>query len=372
MRVLIQSAFAIALVFMASCSDRSFTPVMPEALEVGTPKTIFVATIREPVSNGSFGPGRSDQYSLLELTVSIPPNRQPGQLSFAYAKPDPETQFTMAGRRVFSDPADFHARIKAEVANLPRDQREITLFVHGFNSTQAETAFRAAQLAQDIQLPGATMIYSWPSQGNPLGYAYDGDSVLFARDGLERMLREIRSADVGRVALVAHSMGSQLVMETLRQIEIQTPGWSAANLNGVVLISPDLDVEVFRSQMNRIAEVPQPFVVFVSSKDRLLNISGRLRGNHNSVRLGSLTSLEAVAGLPIKIIDTTAFSDDAVSSHLVAGTSPALIAILNSARATADAFGRDGDFIASLLPGQLTQADGATQVSLRNTVSDER
>ena len=372
MRVLFRAVIGIGLVFNASCSDRTFTPVMPKALDFGSPKSIFVATIRDPLPDGGYGPGRSDHYTLLELTVSIPPNHQPGQLDFAYANPDPETQFTMAGRQVFDNSSAFHTRLKAEVAHLPRDQREVTVFVHGFNSTQAETAFRAAQLAKDIQLPGATMIYSWPSQGNPLGYAYDEDSVLFARDGLERMLRQIRSAGVGRVVLIAHSMGSQLVMETLRQIEIQTPGWSAANLNGVVLMSPDLDVEVFRSQMNRIADVPQPFIVFASSKDKLLNISNRLRGSHNSARLGSLTSLDAVSGLPINIIDTTAFSDDAVSSHLVAGTSPALITILNSARKTADAFGRDTVSLGNLLPGQVTKADGTTQVSLRNTTADER
>ncbi|AZV80078.1 alpha/beta fold hydrolase [Parasedimentitalea marina] len=372
MRLLFRTVLGISLTVIASCSDRAFSPIVPEALDIGTPKSIFAATVREPLPDGNFGPSRSDHYSLLELTVSIPPNHQPGQLDFAYANPDPETQFTLAGRRVFDDPADFNARLKEDVAHLPRDEREVTLFVHGFNSTQTETAFRAAQLAKDIQLPGATMIYSWPSQGNPLGYAYDEDSVLFARDGLEHMLRKTRSAGVGRVALIAHSMGSLLVMETLRQIEIKTPGWSAANLSGVVLMSPDLDVQVFRSQMDRIDDVPQPFIVFVSSKDKLLNISNRLRGKHTSVRLGSLTSVEAVSGLPISIIDTTEFSDDAVSGHLVAGTSPALIAILNSARKTADAFGRETASFKTILPGQVTQSNGATQVSLRNATSDER
>lgn len=372
MNVLNRAVIGVALIAIAACADRSYTPVTPEALHVGTSKTIFAATTRELGPNGSFGPGRSDSYSLLELTVSIPPTHQPGDLNFAYARPDPQTQFTMAGHRVFDDPADFRARIKEEVDHLPAGQGEVTVFVHGFNSTQSETAFRAAQLAQDIQLPGAMMIYSWPSQGNPLGYAYDGDSVLFARDGLETMLRQIRSAHVGRVVLVAHSMGSQLVMETIRQIEIQTPGWSAANLNGVVLMSPDIDVEVFRSQMSRIEKVPQPFIVFVSSEDKLLNISKYLRGTHSSERLGNISSLDAVAGLPIQIIDTTAFSDDAVSSHLVAGTSPALITIINSARETADAFGRDAASLDNLLPGQVTTSDGTTQISLINASVEVR
>lgn len=370
--VIFRAVLVLAAIGLASCTDRSYTPVTPEALQVGTPKTIFAATVRERGPDDSFGSGRSDSYSLLELTVSIPPSHQPGQLDFAYAKPDPHTQFTMAGRRVFDDPADFRARLKEEVGRLPRDQREVTVFVHGFNSTQAETAFRAAQLAQDIQLPGAMMIFSWPSKGNPLGYAYDEDSVLFARDGLEKMLRQIRSAGVGRIVLVAHSMGSQLVMETLRQIEIQTPGWSAANLNGVVLMSPDLDVDVFKSQMSRIKDVPQPFIVFVSSKDKLLSISSRLRGTHSSERLGNLSSLDAVTGLPINIVDTTAFSDDAVSSHLVVGTSPALIAMLNSARQTANAFGRDKVLLDNLLPGKVSKSDGTTQIDLRNASAEDR
>ncbi|TLP65631.1 alpha/beta fold hydrolase [Parasedimentitalea maritima] len=372
MHILVRAVLGLVVVGLTACTDRSYTPVMPEALLVGTPKTIFAATIREPEPDGSFGPGRSDNYSLLELTVSIPPSHRPGELNFAYANPDPQTQFTMANRQLLDGPNEFKARLKEEVRNLPGTEQEVTVFVHGFNSTQSETAFRAAQLAQDIQLPGATMIYSWPSQGNPLGYAYDGDSVLFARDGLERMLRQIRSAGVGRIVLVAHSMGSQLVMETLRQIEIQTPGWSAANLNGVVLMSPDLDVEVFRSQMRRIENVPQPFIVFVSSKDKLLNISSRLRGTHSSERLGNISSLDAVSGLPIRIVDTTAFSDDAASAHLVAGTSPALIAMLNAARKTADAFGKDSAQIGNLLPGRITTSNGTTEISLLNTPSEVR
>ncbi len=61
------------LVCLAGCADRSFTPVTPEALAVGTPYTVFAATTRAQESDGSFGFDRSKDLSLLELTVSIPP-----------------------------------------------------------------------------------------------------------------------------------------------------------------------------------------------------------------------------------------------------------------------------------------------------------
>lgn len=364
--VLLRFAAAMSLCLALGCTDRSFTPVMPEALDVGTAKTIFAATNRAELPDGSFGPERSAAYNLLELTVSIPPNHTPGNLEFGYAEPDPTIQFTLAGRHKFDQPSDFNLRLQEELSKLAPTEREVTVFVHGFNSTQTETAFRAAQLTHDIKTPGVTVIYSWPSLGSPLGYAYDGDSVLFARDGLEQLLRHLQQAGAQRIVLAAHSMGSALTMETLRQIEIKSPNWSHQNLGGVILMSPDLDLDVFRSQMNRFDKVPQPFVVFVSRKDTILNISQRIRGTHSRERLGNLASVDAISDLPIEIFDTTAFSDDAASGHFVTATSPALLSLLNRAAATRDAFERRRGpvDIAEVLPGQVLQQELVNQVSL--------
>jgi esterase/lipase superfamily enzyme len=351
---------------LAGCSDRSYTPTVPDALAIGTNRTIFAATTRAPGPDGSFGPERSEELSLLELTVSIPPDRQPGELDFAYGNPKPDRQFTMAGRREFASETEFRTRLKEEIRTHPSDERDITLFVHGFNSTQAETAFRAAQLAEDIRMPGATVVYSWPSLGSPLGYAYDGDSVLFARDGLEQLIRSLKRSNGGELVIVAHSMGSQLVMDTLRQIEIADPGWTAAHLGGVVLMSPDLDVEVFRAQAGRFEALPQPFIVFSSRSDKILNLSQRMRGTHSRERLGNLESLQAVADLPIEVIDITAFEDGEAGGHFSAASSPALIALLNAARTTADAFGYENVQLANLFPGRVIKGQAATEIEVAN------
>ncbi|MCD9147064.1 alpha/beta hydrolase [Pseudophaeobacter flagellatus] len=331
------AAFGLSLVLIG-CTDRSLSPVTPQALQVGTPKTIFVATNRTELPDGSFGPERSDKNSLLELTVSIPPNHTPGQLEFGYGDPDPQNKFTLAARHQFENRAAFDRRLNEQLNRYSPNERDVLVFVHGFNSTQTETAFRAAQLTHDLNTPGATVIYSWPSLGSPLGYAYDGDSVMFARDGLEDLLRHLRKAGAGRIVLAAHSMGTVLTMEVLRQIEIKTPNWSDENLAGVVLMSPDLDLDVFHSQMRRMERVPQPFLVFVSRKDTILSLSQRLRGTYSRERLGNLSSTDQVADLPIEVIDTTAFDKNADSSHFVTATSPALLSLLNQAKATHDAF----------------------------------
>lgn len=352
----------LCLAVLSSCTDRSFTPVTPQALDVGTPFTVFAATSRDKDSDGGFGYQRSPDLRLLEMTVSIPPNRSPGELDFAYAKPDPVKQFTLAEQVEFSGPDAFvsriHQTLKKEASN------EVVLFVHGYNTTQAETAFRAAQFAYDINLPGALMIYSWPSQGKLLGYAYDSESMLFARDGLEKILRRIRGSGVDKVTLIGHSMGSALIMETLRQIEIDDPGWSYRSLEGVVLIAPDLDVDLFHAQMERIEKVPYPFIVMVSGKDPVLGISSLMRGDRHRDRLGNLTDFDQVSDLPVQMVDTTAFAKSAESPHFVAGTSPALIAIFNDVNRLTETFDQEQIIRDNLFNGDVVRVDQSTSIRL--------
>ncbi|HBS49622.1 MAG TPA: hypothetical protein DEA05_05820 [Rhodobacteraceae bacterium] len=349
---------------LAGCARTDFTPTVPQALEVGEAQSIFAATTRAQEQDGKFGFRRSPGLSFLELTVAIPPDRRPGSLKFGYKDPDPATEFTMARRDVIADANAFRSEIRRA---LPPGQREINVFVHGYNATQSETAFRAAQLVHDLKVPGVTVIYSWPSRGRALGYAYDNDSMLFARDGLEELLRLLAGAGYGRVNLIAHSLGSALAVETLRQIDLETPGWPARNLGGVLLMSPDVDVDVFRAQMRSLSRVPKPFVILVSREDRALSISATLRGDNKRRRLGTLDNVELVSDLPIEIIDVTAFSRDAESSHFVAASSPSLIALLGNTRALDRTFSPESRSpLEPLAPlaASVVQVREATQVML--------
>ncbi len=344
---------------LSACVDRSVSVTLPEALDVGTPETVYGATTRGRDPDGTYNAERGDGLQYLEMTVSIPPTHTPGSLNFSYADPNPKNQFVLAGVTEFSN--------SQGLAKQLRGADDVTIFVHGYNSTHTETAFRAAQLAHDIEIPGEILIYSWPSQARGAGYAYDLDSMLFARDGLEKTVRDLKSMGVKRVVLVAHSMGGALSMEMMRQAELRAPGWSRRNLEGVFLISPDLDVDVFRSQMDNIASPPEPFVVMVSRKDKILNISARLRGLPDGERLGNISSIDDLSEYPIDVIDTTAFNDDAGSSHFVAATSPALLSILNSVRRVGDTFGKVRSRVDVIVPDIERNPDGATEIVLTGT-----
>ncbi|MCE8005527.1 alpha/beta fold hydrolase [Aestuariivita sp.] len=316
------------LVFAVSaCAtvDRMIAPVVPQAAEVAPTERVFFGTTRAPNPDGALGFGRTSDLRLGVTEISVPPNRMPGQVSNGGATPDPLVDFVIAEEVGFPSTTAFQRALRANPGRRILPEREVTVFVHGFNNSFSDSLFRAAQIQYDLEVPGAMIVYSWPSRGHALGYEYDRDSVQFARDGLEELLRNVHSSRSGQIVLVAHSMGAELAMETLRQIEKQEPGWTGRNLSGVMLISPDIDIDVFRSQMSQIRNVPDPFVIFASRRDRALRLSAGLTGLPS--RLGNLTDVALVADLPVAVVDVTAFSEGPGLNHFVPASSPALIAM---------------------------------------------
>ncbi|WP_233270402.1 alpha/beta hydrolase [Chachezhania sediminis] len=354
----------VALLLCASCAPRVIDPVDPTALEVGSPETVFVATSRAQEDDGTFGAGRSQDLSLLEVTVSVPPDRIPGQFRKPRPPVDPRREFVTAEREILPSEAVFRKRLKAQLDRLPPDRRAVTVFVHGYNDTQPASAFRVAQMQRDLKIPGVIIAYSWPSRGSPLGYIYDQDSMAFGRDGLERLLRIIRSETGRPVLLIAHSLGSYLSMEALRQADIKTPGWSSRALAGVILISPDLDIEVFRTQMARLQPPPSPLVIFSNTGDRALDVSGWMRGDRAKGRLGNVDGIEQLTDLPVLLVDMSEFNDPRGLSHFLPASSPALLAVLSETGWVDRVFGENNVTLSGRF-GQATVAQSGQAAAVK-------
>lgn len=352
-----------ALVFLSACVDRSVVPVTPETVTVSAQQEVLVANLRAASDNGWFSNDRAKGLSFHSLDVAIPPRRSPGQIRLQVTNtPNPDIHFTVADRRDYEDARGFTSAIRQRLSALPADERDVLIYVHGYNNSFADGVFRTAQMKADFEVPGVALHYSWASAANPLGYAYDRDSVLYSRDGLEQMLRAVAQAKPRRIVLVGHSLGTMLVMEVLRQIDIATPNWSKQHLGGVVLISPDLNVDLFQAQADRIADLPQPFVVFTSSRDRALQLSARINGN--TARLGGLSDAEVLADYPVTLIDVSEFASGIGPDHFTVGTSPLLIKLLGNGEALQSAFDGDRAGRSGLLPGTVITAQQATKVIL--------
>ncbi|SEF89541.1 alpha/beta hydrolase [Jhaorihella thermophila] len=351
---------------LGACENKSYTPVLPQALSIGEPETVFVATTRAREADGGFSYRRSQTATTMALTISVPPDHEPGNADFGFANPDPAHEFSVAARREFDTDRAFQNALRAELRRLPPGQRDVTVYVHGYNATLYEASYRAAQIGHDLDLPGAQAVYSWPSLGSVTGYAYDTDSVLFARDGLEHMLRLIDQVGPDNLVIVAHSMGSLLVMETLRQADLRQPGWSARSIDGVMFVSPDLDIDVFRSQLAALKAPPQPMVVVASRKDPVLLLSSALRGGSERDRLGNIANFDEVSDLPIVLLDVSAFATLTTNPHFVAAASPALVRLLNQAAKVAKTM--DVVRLQDVLPGTVVKGSRAVAITLDSPV----
>ena len=193
-----------------------------------------------------------------------------------------------------------------------------------------------------------------------MGYLQDRDSALFARRGLEALIHEIEAAGADRIYLVAHSVGAGLAMETLRSLALQADISTLKHIAGVVLISPDIDVDVFRAQAQEIGKLPQPFVIFGSARDKALALSARLTGQH--ARLGSLSDPATVADLDVTIVDVAAFNTG--TGHFNVANSPALIRILDRLEQLDSTLDTDRRLRVGFLPGIVMTIQNATVVVL--------
>jgi esterase/lipase superfamily enzyme len=273
--------------------------------------------------------------------------------------PDPAEHFVVADTDNFASAAEFRARLGQ--ALRARQTRSAIVYVHGFNNTMADGVFRIAQLENDLKFEGVPVHYSWPSRAQAARYIYDRDSALFARQGMVRLLDEVAAAGAQEILIVAHSMGSFLTMETLRQVALTGRDGAWGRIRGVVLIAPDVDVALFRSQMADIGRPPGDMVIFVSARDPALRLSARLTGEPD--RLGSIRSLERVADLPVTVIDVTQF-DDAASRHFVVGTSPTILRMIENAGSLRAAFDAAAHGRAGLVTGTVLTVQNATEVIL--------
>ncbi len=320
----------LCLAVLAACTPHhaaQYGPTVPEA----SMQTVFVATQKALDRTGrTFGARRTGEMRYFRADISIPPTHQPGRIEWPEGPPDAATDFVVAGTDIFASDEAFLRAVKAR-----RTGGETQVFVHGFNVTLSDGLFRLAQLREDFGVSGASVLFSWASAGDPRGYIYDRDSALYARDDLEALLQDLTDGPNDRVTLLAHSMGAHIVMEAMRQAALRGDHRLLERINAVVLMSPDIDPDVFLRQAEAIENLPDPFLIFVSQQDRALSLASFITGR--KPRLGKIDSPEAVAGLPVRVIDFTALSDGEGLDHAVAVTSPTAISVLNGMIAQAAA-----------------------------------
>jgi esterase/lipase superfamily enzyme len=193
-------------------------------------------------------------------------------------------------------------------------RRDVLVYIHGFNQSFETAALDAARLSDGLAFRGETMLFSWPSKNSLMNYIYDRESALWSRDALEGMLDElIADSSVGRVHIVAHSMGTMVAVEALRQLYDRRGATITNRFGAIVLASPDIDIDSFTSSVARIGSLARNITVLTVANDRALGAMRDMAGGVTRVGIAETARLDA---LGIRVIDASSLAGGGLNHDL--------------------------------------------------------
>jgi len=305
---------------MSSMPSMPDMPSMSNLLGRKPPKDpvevpIFVASTRSTPAKANIrraGTEGSANFSM--LTVSVPPNHTPGSIELpSFGRPDKRSHFVLADERTLSRD-DLTRQIATQLAGRVGSSRDILVFVHGYNTGAEEARRRLAQIVADSHFTGLPVLFNWPTRGELAGYVSDKDSATASRDALSRLFVDLsQTPSVGRVHVLAHSMGAWLGMEALREASISGHQGLDGRLGEVMLAAPDIDLAVFRQQLAKLGMVHVS--VFASAGDRALSLSSLIA--RDRPRVGALDPRKPNERLELTRLGVTLYDLSGLSSGLI-------------------------------------------------------
>ncbi|MBP7000021.1 alpha/beta hydrolase [Amaricoccus sp.] len=307
----------------------------PEAPALSLPDLdrhrLFIMTTREAteVVGALYSAERAPDLGLASVEVTVPPTHLPGQLERPRRlPPDPRTQFAVVDPVVYHSEAAFISRVDEELAARPRGQRRILLFVHGYNNTTSDALLRLSQFVEDTGFPGVPVLFTWASAARAPRYVYDLNSALVARVQIKHMAEILSRTDAESLDVFAHSMGAFLTMEGLVDAA-QTGQLGRRNrINQIILASPDIDIDLFRTQLAQLPQdVRERMYLLVSKDDGALRFSRRIAGGVPRVGAADTAELE---DLGLTVIDLSEIDDSSSGSHSKFAGSPEVVRLIGA------------------------------------------
>ncbi len=201
------------------------------------------------------------------------------------------------------------------------DDKAALVFVHGFNVNFASAARRTAQMKYDLGFQGAAILYSWPAPSNYV--ECEGNAIWTLPHLMEFLTQYVQQSGAAKIHLVAHSMGTRVLTEALRELAA-SPAAAPIRYNQIVLAAPDIDAAIFKQQIApRIVDAAERISIYSSSQDWALVASKKA---HRYKRLGE--GGENVTTFPewpqIEVLDATNV-DESLLGHSYYGDSPTIL-----------------------------------------------
>jgi len=272
--------------------------------------------------NERFGAKRSElQYG--RIVVSIPYTHTLGEIErpsywrLEFSE-DPSKHMMMQSLKK-QNKEDFFKQMKERIS---KNGKSTFLFVHGYNVSFADAAFRTAQITFDLRFSGEPVFYSWPSQASTTSYTVDEANIEWSTYNMKNFLKDyLTKTEAKNIYLVAHSMGNRGLTKALIELMNEHPELKN-KITEIILAAPDIDADVFKRDIGpkMISKIGKPITLYVSSDDLALLASKKVHGSYRAGEAGS----QIVVLKGIETIDASG-QDSSFLSHSYFATTSNLI-----------------------------------------------
>ncbi len=161
-------------------------------------------------------------------------------------------------------------------------QKEVLVFVHGFNDSFEESATSLAELWHFTGRRGVPILYSWPADiGGLFGYFIARESGEFTIYHFKEFMRLLSAMpEIEHINIIAHSRGADITTTAMRELIIETRAKgknpvTVFKIKNLILAAPDLDLDIVRQRL--MAEKFGPafgqITIYTNSADTALNLS---------------------------------------------------------------------------------------------------
>jgi esterase/lipase superfamily enzyme len=243
----------------------------------GTCYPVWFGTNRRPLDPADpgkgFGSEVDERIHFGKRIVRIPSSHRIGELGSPLWK----RLLLQVDDRITVDPATVLAReaferdVRRFLAGLDASDRNVLVYIHGFNTGFDDAARRAAQLGFDLKVPGITVLYSWPSRGSVSGYLADLSAIEASEAQIADFLIAVSAlADRGKVHIIAHSMGNRGLLRALHRATAQAALRAGTRFGQIFLSAPDISVAAFRQLASVYPQVAERTTLYVADQDRAL------------------------------------------------------------------------------------------------------
>jgi esterase/lipase superfamily enzyme len=269
---------------------------------------IFFATNRRGASGNAdcsdraFGVAAADSVRYGICEVGTPKRRPVGAIESSADRFANDDRFYKMDRYTGLDAEQFFAAIAA------RPERDVLIFVHGFNVRFEEAVYRTAQLAYDVKFQGVASVFTWPAGAGDEAfsevmmmrtYAANRANAERARPLFADHLRRLRAT--GKIVhVLVHSMGHQVALPAIADL---TQRGENPRLGELILNAPDFSSDQFAALAPTLRNSARRITLYCSPGDNALEASRRVNNNY---RIGLCKRTPGVDVINVNEVDNPA------------------------------------------------------------------